>query len=122
MLVPAGSQLWNAAALPLPSLASARRRAIGLARALRRLVHSLEPGQWRGDAPMPSWVAAKQPRSIVATQLEPALIAAEAAERSEETENQRVKQPLRRGDAAEQHEGLALEKRPDERDRVDPIA
>src|ERR1051326_4196087 len=82
-------------------------------------VVALQPVQRRIDPVPPPRETVEQANPELAAQPEIALIAREAPEPSSYEEQKRIDQPLRRGEAGKQDNGLAFEKRPNEGDRVE---
>src|SRR5579884_1018542 len=83
---------------------------------------ALQPFERGGDAAAPMRETAHDAVAEMATEPKIALVAAEAAEPRGEEKRRRADEPLRRRKAGEQHDRLALEKRPGERDQVKPGA
>src|SRR6266542_1165891 len=80
---------------------------------------AFEPMERRVDAVAPARKAVEQSSAEPAAEPEIALVAAEAAEPCRGEQQDRIDQPLGRGEAGEQNDCLAFEKGPDEDDGIE---
>src|SRR6516162_8561035 len=78
----------------------------------------LKPAQRRFDTISPSWKSVQDPETEMPTDPEINLVTGEAAKPSGQEQQDRVEQALRGRKAGEQHDRLAFEEGPDERDQI----